>query len=183
MSSSAENGSREAKDSLFTALANHRRRYVLYACNQAGGESTLSDVAEQVAAWEYRKPIEEVTSTERKRVYTSIQQYHLSKLEDAGLLEVENDRIATTETARDLDVYLEVVPEDDIPWATYYLGLAFVGIAAFALAALGWIPEPVSPLVVFGLFVAVLAGSALVHAVKSRQMKFDAADVPPEIEE
>jgi hypothetical protein len=183
MSSIADQGSREAKNTLFTVLANHRRRYVLYACNQAGGETTLSDVAEQVAAWEYRKPIEEVTSTERKRVYTSIQQYHLSKLEDAGLLEVENDHIATTDLAEELDVYLEVVSEENIPWATYYLGLAFVGVAAFGLAALGWLPEPVTPLVVFGLFVAVLAVSALVHVLKSRQMKFDAADVPPEVEE
>lgn len=180
--SGAESESREAKNTLFTVLGNHRRRYVLYACNQANGDTTLSEIAEQVAAWEYDKSVEELTATERKRIYTSIQQHHLSKLEDAGLLRVENDHIEPTEKARNLDVYLEVVPEANIPWAAYYLGLALVGAGAFAFAQIGWFPEPVSMTVVFGLFVALLGVSALAHVWESRRMKFDTADTPPEID-
>jgi DNA-binding transcriptional ArsR family regulator len=183
MSAIGDRESREARNTLFTVLANHRRRYVLYACNQADGETTLSDVAEQVAAWEYGKPIADVTSTERKRIYTSIQQHHLSKLEDAGLLDVDDDRIRTTERARHLDVYLEVVSGENIPWATYYLGLAAVGGGSLALIHLGWVPQAVTTQVAFGLFVAVLAVSALVHVLKSRRMKFDAVDAAPETEE
>jgi len=180
--SSSESESREAKNTLFTILGNHRRRYVLYACNRANGDTTLSEIAEQVAAWEYDKPIEQLTATERKRIYSSIQQHHLSKLEDAGLLRIENDQIEPTDKARNLDVYLEVVPEKNIPWAAYYLGLAGVGAGAFALAQLGWLPEPVSVPVVFGLFVALLGASALAHFWKSSRMKFDAAEAPPEVD-
>lgn len=174
--------SREAKNTLFTVLSNHRRRYVLYACNQANGETTLSDVAEQVAAWEYDKPIEQITSTERKRVYTSIQQHHLDKLEDSGLIEVDNDRITSTDRARNLDIYLDVVPEKNIPWATYYLGLAIIGGFSIAIAHVGWLPEPVSVSIVAGMFVLVVGVSAAIHHYQSREMRFSSTETPPEVE-
>ncbi|RQG89170.1 hypothetical protein EA462_12445 [Natrarchaeobius halalkaliphilus] len=154
---------------------------MLYACNQANGRTKLSDVAEQVAAWEYGKPIDEITSTERKRVYTSIQQHHLSKLEDAGLLEVANGNIRITDKAENLDVYLEIVPEKNIPWATYYLGLAAIGAFSVGIAHVGWLPDAVSVSVVAALFASVLAVSAAIHSIESRQMTFSAADVPPEV--
>jgi hypothetical protein len=173
---------REAKDTLFSVLGNHRRRYVLYACNQADGETTLGDVAEQVAAWEYDKSPAEVTSTERKRVYTSIQQHHLSKLEEAGLISVDSDRLRTTQKAQDLDVYLDVVPGENIPWATYYLGLAVVGGLALAFHVAGWLPAVVTPSVLFGGFVLVFGASAFAHFVESRRTKFSTVDIPPEVE-
>lgn len=183
MASLLDTESTETRNTLFTVLSNHRRRYVLYACRRADGETTLSDVAEQVAAWEYDKPVGELTAAERKRVYSSIQQHHLSKLEDAGLVEVEGDRLALTTEARNLDLYLEIVPERNIPWSAYYLGLAVVGGFSLGIAQVGWLPEPVSPALVAGLFVGVLAASALVHLVQSRRMKFGSADLPPEIDE
>jgi hypothetical protein len=155
---------------------------VLYACNQADGETTLGDVAEQVAAWEYDKTQPEVTSTERKRIYTSIQQHHLSKLEEAGLLTVDGDRLQTTEKAEDLDVYLDVVPGENIPWATYYLGIAIVGGLALAFYIAGWLPAVVSPIVLLGGFVVLLGVSAGVHVYESRRTKFSTVDTPPEIE-
>ncbi len=183
MSSLAKEQSRESKNTMFTVLSNHRRRYVLYACNQANGETTLSDVAEQVAAWEYDKPINEVTSAERKRVYTSIQQHHLSKLEDAGLIEVEGDRITTTEKAKNLDVYLEVVSEKNIPWALYYVGLAVVGGFMYALAVLELLPPMISVSTVAALFIVIVGISGVAHYIESQQMKFHTADMPPELEE
>lgn len=173
--------SREEKNALFTVLSNHRRRYALFACNQTDGETTLSDVAEQVASWEYEKPISEVTSAERKRVYTSIQQHHLSKLEQAGLVTVEKDRIRSTEMARNLDIYLDVVPEKNIPWAIYYLALSGIGAFTVGIAHVGWLPEQISPTIV-GLGFAILVGlSATTHALQSRRMKLSSSDVPPEI--
>lgn len=183
MSLTAKEQSRESKNTMFTVLSNHRRRYVLYACNQADGETTLSDVAEQVAAWEYNKPMTKITSAERKRVYTSIQQHHLSKLEDAGLIEVEGDRISTTDKARNLDVYLDVVPEKNIPWALYYVGLAGVGAFTIAIAELGLLPDAVSVTIVAAIFVAAVGVSGAIHYRESQRMKFHTADMPPELEE
>jgi hypothetical protein len=176
-------GSQEARNVLFTVLSNHRRRYVLYACNRADGETTLSDVAEQVAAWEYDKPVEELTSAERKRVYSSIQQHHLSKLEEAGLLTVDGDRIALTDEAENLDLYVEIVPERTISWAVYYLGLATIGGFSLGFARLGWLPAPVSLPAVAGIFVGVLGVSAVVHLAQSRRMTLGSTDRPPEIDE
>lgn len=172
---------RDDQNALFAALGNHRRRYVLYACNKAGGKSTLSAVAEQVAAWEYGKPIAEITSKERKRVYTSIQQHHLSKLEAAGLLELVDGTLVATDRAKNLDIYLEVVPARTIPWPLYYLGLALVGTVSIGFAHAGWFPEPVSVTVVAILFGVAVGLSATAHRFDARRMRFGSAEIPPEI--
>ncbi|MGM0605473.1 MAG: DUF7344 domain-containing protein [Halobacteriota archaeon] len=174
--------SREDRNDLFTILSNHRRRYVLYACNRAAGDVTLSDVAEQVAAWEYHKPIEAVTSTERKRVYTSIQQHHLSKLEEAGLIDVDRGRLRATDRAKNLDMYLEVVPEHTIPWSLYYVGLSLIGAFAIALSAASLLPDQVTPIVVAGAFTVLVGTSAFVHHVQSRRTRFGETDIPPEVD-
>ena len=167
---------RETKNTLFGVLSSHRRRYVLYACNQADGETTLSDVAEQVAAWEYDKPITEITSTERKRVYTSIQQHHLSKLEDADLISVDGDRIRCTEKAQSLDVYLEVVPSETVPWSVYYLGLSVIGTVVLGLSYLGWFPDAISITAVAAVVLAAFLISSLVHLNQSERIDFGPAN-------
>ena len=179
MSSIISPDARESKNTLFSVLSSHRRRYVLYACNQADGETTLSDVAEQVAAWEYDKPIGEITSTERKRVYTSIQQHHLSKLEDAGLITVDGDRLSPTAKAKNLDVYLEVVPEETVPWSVYYLGLSILGGIVLGFSYLGWLPEGVSMGVVAAVLLAAYLISSLVHFSQSERVGLGGLDDEP----
>ena len=170
MSSIISPEARESKNTLFSVLSSHRRRYVLYACNQADGETTLSDVAEQVAAWEYDKPIAKITATERKRVYTSIQQHHLSKLEDAELITVDGDRLAATQKAQTLDVYLEVVPEETVPWPVYYLGLTILGGVVVGFSYLGWLPDGASMGVVAALLLVAYLISSLVHLSQSERI-------------
>jgi len=170
MSSIMSPEARESKNTLFSVLSSHRRRYVLYACNQADGETTLSDVAEQVAAWEYDKPIAEITSAERKRVYTSIQQHHLSKLEDAGLITVDGDRLTATEKAHNLDVYLEVVPEETVPWSVYYLGLTVLGGVVLGFSYLGWLPDSISMGSVAAVLLVAYLISSLVHLSQSERV-------------
>lgn len=178
MSTETAGNSPEGQNALFTALSNHRRRYTLYACHQADGEMRLADLAEQVAAWEYDKTIPEITSDERKRVYTSLQQHHLDKLEKAGLIEVEGDRIRLTQKAERIDMYLEIVTEDTIPWALYYLGFALVGVAAVLITYAFELPSAVTPgrigIVVLGL----LALSAIAHYADTRRKHLDDAEIP-----
>ena len=179
MSSIITPDARESKNTLFSVLSSHRRRYVLYACNQADGETTLSDVAEQVAAWEYDKPINELTSAERKRVYTSIQQHHLSKLEDAGLITIDGDRLASTAKAENLDVYLEVVPEETVPWSVYYLGLSVVGSVVLGFSYLGWLPDGVSVGAVAAVLLGVYLISSVVHLNQSERINLDRRNDDP----
>lgn len=85
------------------------------ACKQEDGPVTLGDLAEHVAAWELDKEVAELTSAERKRVYTSLQQTHLPTLERANMVEFNDRTIELTDGAADLDVYLDIVPGDSIP--------------------------------------------------------------------
>lgn len=181
MATTATTSHRDQQNRLFDALANHRRRFTLYACNEAGGELDLGSIAEQVAAWEYDKPIEEVTSSERKRVYTSLQQHHLKRLTEAGLVEIDGDVVTLTDTARKIDLYLEVVPGETIPWSVYYLGLGVIAAVAVAITLAFELPAFVTlEVVVIGIIVAFML-SAGVHFVDSRDKELDALEAPSAI--
>lgn len=177
MASGAEGASSEQQNTLFNALANHRRRFALYACDQAGGNITLSDLATQVAAWEYDKELEAITSNERKRVYTSLQQHHLSTLEDAGLIDVDGDRITLTDRGERIDLYLEVVTADTIPWSLYYLGFSVIAAGAIGLAYLEVLPQWVTLARMTGLVLFVLGFSAIVHHFDIRRKQLGESEV------
>ncbi|ELZ80265.1 hypothetical protein C453_19345 [Haloferax elongans ATCC BAA-1513] len=170
-----------SRDEVYGLLSNHRRRYALHAIKQGDGPTELSNLAEQVAAWENGKSVREVTSTERHRVYTSMQQTHLPALERAGVITHDNGTITLTEQATDLDVYLDVVPGNSIPWAEYYLGLSAVAISLVAAVWVGvfpaWIPQLVWAAVISLLFM----GSAAYHVYQNRRMQLGETDKPPEL--
>ncbi|TYT61936.1 DUF7344 domain-containing protein [Natrialba swarupiae] len=173
-------GERSNRGQIFDLLSNHRRRYAIHYCKREGEPVELGDLAEHVAAWELDKEVEELTSAERKRVYTSLQQTHLPTLAEAEMVEFDDRTIELTEKANELDVYLDVVPGDSIPWGTYYLGLAVVASAVMAGLWLEVVPTETIPelgwaTAVVGLFVA----SAIVHAVQSRRMRLGEMERPP----
>jgi len=172
-----------SRDEIFSLLSNHRRRYALHAAKATEGEEVeLSELAEQVAAWENGKPQSEITSTERHRVYTSMQQTHLPTMDRAGIVEYDNGTVEVTEQAQDLEVYMDVVPEQSIPWGQYYLGLSVFSAALLAGVWLGAAPSSVPGLAWGGLIFALFAGSAVYHVWQSRRMRLGAADTPPEID-
>jgi hypothetical protein len=124
-------GSNEAqlsKNEIFHILQNSRRRHVLQYLVTTTGPAQISDVAEQVAAWEYDTTVEEITSQQRQRVYISLYQSHLSKLAEFDLItyDRESGRIESAPTIDQLARYLD---EDEIsaqsaastqPWVWYY---------------------------------------------------------------
>lgn len=77
-------------DALFEAIANDRRRRALLFVNMQG-KTSLAAVADYVASVEYDKPPEQLSAQERKRVYIALQQAHIGKLEEVGLVETERD--------------------------------------------------------------------------------------------
>lgn len=96
-------------DTALSLLSNERRRLTLrFAIEEADGEFDLVDVVRDIATYEYGP---EYTSSERKRVYISLYQTHLSELVDAGVLErVDGDSAHTfriSESARPLYDVLE----------------------------------------------------------------------------
>jgi hypothetical protein len=169
------------RDEVFELLSNHRRRYALHVAKQTDGDSELSDIAEQVAAWENGKAQSEITSNERHRVYTSMQQTHLPAMDRAGVIDYDNGTVTLTEQAADLDVYMDVVPEDSIPWGQYYLGLAAFSLALVAAVWLGIFPEWIPGLAWAALIGVLFSLSATYHVYQSREMVLGGSGKPPEL--
>ena len=99
-------------------LSNQRRRYVLYYLNHRPGPVSLRDLAEQIAAWENDCTIDDLEYKQRKRVYTSLHQTHLPKLDEMGIVNYDRDAgtITLADRASDLDAYLELVGERTADW-------------------------------------------------------------------
>ena len=173
-----------SRDDVFDVLANRRRRYALHYLRRQGEAVALSDLAEAIAAWETGKATADLSSKERKRIYTALQQFHLPKMDEKGLLVHDRHRgvVSLVETTTGLDVYLDVVPANEIPWGLYYLGLSALSVVLLTGLRLdpfllGVLPD----LVWIGCFVAVFVGSAVAHTCYSRRMRLGAEDTPPDL--
>jgi predicted transcriptional regulator len=176
-----EAGDELSEDDLFEVLSNSRRRYALHALSSNDEEWEIGRLAEQVAAWENETAVEEVTRAERKSVYTALQQLHLPKMDELGFVEYDKDRGTVRPTAAkdDVDIYLDVVRGDDIPWNEYYLGLSAVTAGLVAVAWLDVFPfSEVADIVWAGVVVAVFAFSSLVHYHLQDEMRFGEGSPP-----
>jgi hypothetical protein len=165
---------------IFDLLSNHRRRYAIHYCKREDCPVELGDLAEHVAAWELDKEVDEVTSAERKRVYSSLQQTHLPTLERANMIEFDDRTIELTDGAADLDVYLDIVPGDSIPWGVYYLGLSVVSVTVIVGLWIEIVPTGIVPplgwaTVLIGLFTT----SAIIHVIQNRRNHLGMAGRPP----
>ncbi|GAB7092765.1 hypothetical protein JCM18237_30360 [Halorubrum luteum] len=168
------------KDELYDLLSSHRRRYVLHVCKKHDGPVTLSELAEQIAAWEHDKTVEEITSTERKRVYTSLQQTHLDRMAEAGMIRYEGDEIELTDEAEGLDVYLDIVPPQSIPWGVYYLGLSVLGAIVLAGVWVGFVPTGTVPAIGWAALVLMaFLLSSIGQVIQHRRHRLDRFDRPP----
>ena len=176
-----------SSDEVFDILSNQRRRHALHFLKQRNGDATeLRELSAQVAAWENGKPIEQITSNERRRVYTSLQQFHLPKLHQSGIVEYDSQRGVAdlTNEATDLDVYFDVVQESDMPWSLYYLGLSGLSFALLGVVWVGIYPLTLLSGLAWGVFVAAMfAVSALAHAYQDRRMHLGAEGLPPDLRE
>ncbi|MFP8952012.1 hypothetical protein ACLI4Z_03425 [Natrialbaceae archaeon A-arb3/5] len=173
-------GDRPDRGEIFDLLSNQRRRYAIHYCKREDEPVALGELAEHVAAWELDKEVQELTSAERKRVYTSLQQNHLPTLERADMIAFDDRTIELTDEAADLDVYLDIVPGDSVPWGTYYLGLAAFGFATMAGLWFEWIPTATIPELGWAtLVVALFAVSAVVHVAQNRRLRLGGMERPP----
>lgn len=175
------------EDELFEVLSSRRRRYAIHYLLQSkqGGHAEIGDVAEHVAAWENQKSVRAITSNERKRAYTALQQTHFPKMDDLGVVKYEKNRgeIELTPAAKEVDIYLEVVRGNEQPWSSYYLALSmFGGVLMLALwfnaYPFGYLPD-----IAGGVFVTVsLMVFAAAHLYFGIHRKLGSHEGPPDIE-
>lgn len=168
---------------VFEMLSNARRRHVVHYLLQHDETVTLRALSRQIAAWENNVAPEDVTSKQRKRVYTALHQSHLPKLDECGVIDFNDDRslITPTERVSDLQVYLEVVPDNEIPWSVYYTGLGLFSASLLAAKTIGLFPfSELSGLAWAVLIVLLYTASALGHLYHTRQMKLGGEGPPPE---
>lgn len=171
------------RDEIFHVLRNQRRRFTIHHLKRDPNPVEVGELATQVAAWENRVPVEEVTSTQRRRVYNALKQTHIPELNDTGLVEADRGEVVLTDKAEQLDMYLELVPERDIRWSEYYLGLGAVGLALLSVAWLDIGPFGLLPDIATGIFLAVsllVSGVAHHYYYKNRQL-IGNDEKPPEL--
>lgn len=124
-------------DSIFDVLSNPRRRSTITYLNRAEAQSVeLRDLAEQIAAWENDVDPHEVTYKERKRVYTSLYQSHLDKMDRLGLVRYDRNRgtVEPTAATEQLEAYLDAMTDDEEDRSRRYVPLAIaVGCVGFVV--------------------------------------------------
>ncbi|AXR78693.1 DUF7344 domain-containing protein [Natrarchaeobaculum sulfurireducens] len=151
---------------LFDVFSNARRRRTVQFLKRQGGSCDLASLVEQVAAWENDADPDEVTRTQRRRVYISLYQTHLPMLEDHDIVDWDPDAHAI-ELLPSEDVfepYLDRHVETTRQWHRVYLTVTAVGAAALALTWLTSITAAVAPIVALLLCVIVLVVSLVQYA-------------------
>jgi DNA-binding transcriptional ArsR family regulator len=100
-------------DATFELLKNRRRRLVLRHLETASQPVSIGDLAEHVAAAENGIRRNELSSQQRKRVYISLYQSHLPKMDEADAIQFDQDRgtISLTDTADAFYEFLDGAPD------------------------------------------------------------------------
>lgn len=174
--------SKLSQEEVFSTLSNRRRRYVLHHLLRQDEPVGLRELSARLAAWENGVSLSEVTYKQRVRVYTALRQSHLPKLAETGIVRYDDDRgvVEPTPEMSELEVYLDIVPHDEISWSRYYLGLGGLSAALLCGAYFGLFPLTLLSgfewaIIVVGLFLA----SALAHARYESQTRLGDAGRPP----
>ena len=156
-------------DVIFEVLKNQRRRYVLRRLEQREETVSLGNLAEHVAAKENDKSVDAITSDERKRVYVGLYQCHLPKMDDMGIVDFNRDRgrVTLTDTASQLDEYLDTEAEtDERPWHRYYGAASVVGLVLVAGVGAGVPLLAATPAITLGGVILAFAALSVLHATR-----------------
>ena len=147
-------------DAIFGVLKNSRRRQVLRYLRENGSEATISDLAEHIAAAENGTTRNQLTSSQRKRVYVGLYQCHLQKMDEAGVVDYNQSRghVELTDQADRFEEYLRSSADGGPAnrWYWWYAGISALGL--LSVVASVW----------FGLansLVSLLLGSAVALAL------------------
>jgi hypothetical protein len=178
-----ETEARLSTDVVFETLGSRRRRHVLHYLRQRDTPVSIRDLSEQLAAWELGKDRTAVVPKERKRLYTALHQTHLPKMDKLDVVEYDRDRgiVSLTEHISQLDIYLDIVEKNDLPWSQFYLALGGVLTALVSVAAMGIAPFSALGGFAYAIGIGVfLTLVAAYHTARDRRVLVGGSDAPPD---
>jgi hypothetical protein len=156
-------------DEIFEVLKNERRRHVIHHLKGIDEQRIpLGDLAEHIAAKENEKPINALSSGERKRVYVGLYQCHLPKMDDMGIVDFNQDRgiVGLGPNVSQLEPYLEPeTDEESVEWHRYYLTLAIAGSSVLGMMQLWGGSSTLGSLLPLGLLVGALGFLSVCHTL------------------
>ena len=169
-------------DMAFDLLSSRRRRFVLNRLQSAPEGVEIGDVATELAAFENDAPPEELSRKERKRIYVSLYQTHVPKLEEAGVVTYDSDSGLVQPTDRIGGLAAYFTSEHSADPAAMVIGLAAVGGLGLFTLVLSAAYRPVEPLLVsVGVLLSVLV-LGLGHYVHAAVSRTDEPTIPIESE-
>lgn len=166
------------QDLVFDILSSPRRRYVLYYLRTVAEPVALNDLAEHVAAWENETTVDELSDQERKRVYVSLYQTHIPKLDSVGIVEYDQQSglVELTSRVHRIDDYL-TESSSPVPWQQFYLALAVISTLLLGLVWLDvWVFAAVPGAVVGIVISTAFAIAATVHYLNWRSQRRQVPD-------
>jgi DNA-binding transcriptional ArsR family regulator len=160
----SEEASELPLDQVFEILKNSRRRETLHYLEENGGEASLSDLAEHIAAIENDTTVAAISSSQRKRVYVGLYQCHLPKMDDMDIVDFNQNRgtIRRAANADQLDPYLEDSTEP--PWHRIYGAVSLAAAGLFGLSVATGAPFGFTPAVVLAALIVAIGACAFAHA-------------------
>lgn len=168
---------------VFDILSNIRRRYILYYLREES-EASTRELSRGLAAWENDVAVSAVTSKQRKRVYTALQQTHLPRLDEYGVVEFDRDRGRISETGRFavFEPYLDRSEPTGRNWPRWYVGIGLMAVT-LAVGIISGVPvlssvEPGITALLVGTTLVLVAASQMV-AESDRRIGPDFPDLEP----
>ena len=169
---------------VFEILSNRRRRFALHAIKRREEPIELSELSEQIAAWEIGAEPDDIRYEDRRSVYVTLKNIHIPMMDERGVVEFEQQTktVRSTDLLSKLDVYVEALRKDEIPWSSYYIGLAAICLSV-VIAVAADVPgaAALDPLDVGVITVVAFGVSSLVHHLVDRRNRLGSTEEPPEL--
>jgi DNA-binding transcriptional ArsR family regulator len=165
--------SRLSQDEVYHLLSNPRRRFIISYLREVDTIG-LQDLASRVAAWENDTTVDELTDQQQKRVYVSLYQTHIPKLEDAGIVTYDSDagQVALRDRVEQLDRFLPRNGEQKRNWRQLYLAVVVGGGLVYALVSLDIVSVgPGSEQIVGALILLALGAVVVMQYVDERRQR------------
>ncbi len=165
-----EDGRELDESEIHNVLRNDRRRETLRYLRESDGSLSVDDLSEHIATLETGEspPPRNV----RKSVYVSLHQTHLPKLDDLGIVAYDqrSKELTLEDRVREVEVYMEVVPQHDVSWAAYYFGLGVLELVVLFAAKLSLFSAELLDFEFWTwFFLALFVLSALYHVYSEQE--------------